>query len=86
MKHDGGVCKVKARMTPEHNVRKKAYGVTLECNESNGKLVSVQCDGCVLIKADASMPLLFYSGCTENALNPPRQKLNAIGESPVCRV
>lgn len=35
VKRDGDICIVKARVTPEHSVRKKAYAVKLECNEKD---------------------------------------------------
>ncbi|XP_054723041.1 uncharacterized protein LOC129232983, partial [Uloborus diversus] len=48
VRHLGDVCTVKARMTPEYNVRKKAYGVSLDCNEAEHKILLVQCDGCAV--------------------------------------
>lgn len=46
LKRTGNHCEVKGRMTPEHNIRKKAYGVSLTCDESTQTLHTVACDGC----------------------------------------
>ncbi|KAL0829610.1 hypothetical protein ABMA28_003116 [Loxostege sticticalis] len=46
VKRDGsGICIVKARITPEHNVRLKCYAVTAIYNE-NVKINSVTCEDC----------------------------------------
>lgn len=37
---------VKARITPEHNVRQKCYAVTCTCNETKETILSVECEDC----------------------------------------
>ncbi|XP_054723113.1 uncharacterized protein LOC129233057, partial [Uloborus diversus] len=72
VRHLGDVCTVKARMTPEHNVRKKAYGVSLDCNEAEHKILLVQCDGCAARQ--------------ENVLSHQPRSPNVIGKNPICHV
>ncbi|XP_030754105.1 uncharacterized protein LOC115880915, partial [Sitophilus oryzae] len=43
---EGDICIVKAKVTPEHSFRKKAYTVKLECNEKDEDILSVQCEDC----------------------------------------
>ncbi|KAF9793768.1 hypothetical protein SFRURICE_008884 [Spodoptera frugiperda] len=43
VKREGNICTVKARITPEHNVRQKCYSVTLVCDEAEETVLSVQC-------------------------------------------
>jgi hypothetical protein len=38
---------VKAAVTPEHRISKKAYQVTIICNEDEEEVLSAQCDSCV---------------------------------------
>ncbi|GBM95521.1 hypothetical protein AVEN_161419-1 [Araneus ventricosus] len=46
VRRDGNLCTVKAKVTPEHSLRKKAYDVTLLCNEVEEEILSVTCDSC----------------------------------------
>lgn len=46
LKRDGDQCTVKARITPEHNVRRKAYSVILVVDEARETINSVQCNDC----------------------------------------
>ncbi|KAL4713861.1 hypothetical protein ACJJTC_015515 [Scirpophaga incertulas] len=41
---DEDICVVKARITPEHNVRQKCYAVTCTCNETEETIISVECE------------------------------------------
>ena len=43
---NSGLCTVKCKMCPEHKVRTKSYNVSLEINENEGKVMSVQCHDC----------------------------------------
>ncbi|KAF9799511.1 hypothetical protein SFRURICE_018698 [Spodoptera frugiperda] len=49
---EGNICTVKARITPEHNVRQKCYSVTLVCDEAEETVLSVQCEDCAAHKAN----------------------------------
>lgn len=46
MKREVNICTVKAKVTPEHSIHKKAYNVTLLCNEIEEQVLSVTCDDC----------------------------------------
>lgn len=46
VKRDGNICVVKARITPEHNVRQKCYAVEAVCDEAEETILSVQCGDC----------------------------------------
>lgn len=39
-------CIVKAKITPEHQVRKKQYAVTCTVDEESEKVLAVQCHDC----------------------------------------
>ncbi|CAM1317993.1 Uncharacterised protein g6861 [Pycnogonum litorale] len=40
-------CTVRAKITPEHKLRSKAYDVHIELDEESQKIVSVDCESCV---------------------------------------
>lgn len=46
VKREKDICAVKAKITPEHNVRQKCYNVTATCNETEEHILSVQCEDC----------------------------------------
>lgn len=50
LKREGDICTVKARITPEHNVRQKSYAVTVTCDEAEETVMSVQCEDCAAHK------------------------------------
>ncbi len=47
VKRENNLCTVKAAVTPEHRISKKAYQVTIICNEDEEEVLSAQCDSCV---------------------------------------
>ncbi|GBN51433.1 hypothetical protein AVEN_151278-1 [Araneus ventricosus] len=40
VRKDGNLCTVKAKVTPEHSLRKKSYDVKLLCNEVEEEILS----------------------------------------------
>lgn len=46
IKREGNLCVVKARITPEHNVRQKSYAVQAVCDEAEETVISVECLDC----------------------------------------
>lgn len=46
MKREGDICTVIAKITPEHNVRNKAYKVRMVCNEAEEVVISTECEDC----------------------------------------
>ncbi|KAL1454601.1 hypothetical protein WDU94_010817 [Cyamophila willieti] len=46
LKRDGSTCVVKARITPEHSIRKSAYNVTCTVDEVGKKIIHAQCEDC----------------------------------------
>lgn len=46
VKRNGNFCTVKAKITPEHNVRKKQYAVICNVDEQSGEVMDVQCQDC----------------------------------------
>lgn len=64
MKRDGDICVVKARITPEHNVRQKCYAVTCTCNETEENILSVQCEDCAAHLGNCFFTCLASVTCT----------------------
>lgn len=60
VKREGSICIVKARVTPEHNVRKQPYAVTLVCREANEEIISVQCADCAASSGISNKFFTFY--------------------------
>lgn len=46
VKRNGNACTIKAKITPEHNVKKKQYVVICNIDEQSGKVIDVQCHDC----------------------------------------
>lgn len=46
VRREVNLCTVKAKVTPEHSIHKKAYNVSLVCNEIEEQILSVSCDDC----------------------------------------
>lgn len=46
MKREKNICIVKAKVTPEHRVRSKAYNVTIKIHEGKMIIENVECHDC----------------------------------------
>lgn len=46
----GNVCTVKAKITPEHRIKSKAYCCTFTCDETEETVLNVQCHDCAAQK------------------------------------
>ncbi|KAG5887786.1 hypothetical protein JTB14_024001 [Gonioctena quinquepunctata] len=46
VKREANICVVKARITPEHNVKQKCYSVTAVCDEAEQTIISAECEDC----------------------------------------
>lgn len=46
VRRDDNICTIKAKITPEHNVRAKQYNVTMMVNEESLKILRVECHDC----------------------------------------
>lgn len=57
VKRTGDICTVKARLTPEHRIRTKAYAVILICNEALEVIHSCKCEDC---PASQGKPLICF--------------------------
>lgn len=56
VRREQNVCTVKAKITPEHNVKKKQYAVICSIDEVTGKVLDLQCHDC----AASSGKYLYY--------------------------
>ncbi|KAL1488098.1 hypothetical protein ABEB36_012941 [Hypothenemus hampei] len=46
VRRENKICTIRAKITPEHNVRKKQYGIICNINEELESVVDVQCHDC----------------------------------------
>ncbi|XP_037977959.2 uncharacterized protein LOC119691090 isoform X2 [Plutella xylostella] len=90
VKREGNICTVKARITPEHNVRQKCYAVTLSCNEAEETILSVECEDCAAHKGGCKHALAFLAWLHRRSEDPPstsvdcywkKSKLSSVGTS-----
>lgn len=68
VKRDANLCTVKAKVTPEHNIRKKAYDVTLLCNEVEEEILSVTCDSCAASLGKLSFHIIIMKPSTDHKI------------------
>ncbi|KAF9808195.1 hypothetical protein SFRURICE_017347 [Spodoptera frugiperda] len=90
VKREGNICTVKARITPEHNVRQKCYSVTLVCDEAEETVLSVQCEDCAAHKGGCKHAIAFLAWVHRRSEEPPstsiecywkKSKLSSVGTS-----
>lgn len=90
VKREGDICTVKARITPEHSVRKKAYHVTLTCNEIEEKILNVQCEDCAAQQGGCKHAVAFLAWLHRRSEDPPstsidcywkKSRLSSVGTS-----
>ncbi|KAJ8911235.1 hypothetical protein NQ315_012222, partial [Exocentrus adspersus] len=72
VKRDGNICIVKAKVTPEHSVKKKAYGVVLICNEDEEKVISVQCEDCAASLGGCKHSIALLTWLHRRSEEPPK--------------
>lgn len=46
LKRDGNICNIQGKVCPEHQVNSKAYVVKMLVDESDEKVIEVQCQSC----------------------------------------
>uniref|UniRef100_A0A8D8X9Z8 Uncharacterized protein n=1 Tax=Cacopsylla melanoneura TaxID=428564 RepID=A0A8D8X9Z8_9HEMI len=61
LKRDGSTCVVKARITPEHSIRKSAYNVTCTIDEVGKKIIHAQCEDCPASEGKYILPLFIIN-------------------------
>ncbi|KAF9411550.1 hypothetical protein HW555_009698, partial [Spodoptera exigua] len=90
VKRDGDICVVKARITPEHNVRQKCYAVICTCNETEETILSVQCEDCAAHLGGCKHAIAFLAWLHRRSEDPSttsiecywkKSKLSSIGTS-----
>ncbi|CAG4938604.1 unnamed protein product [Colias eurytheme] len=90
VKRDGDICIVKARITPEHNVRQKCYAVMCTCNETEETILSVQCEDCAAHLGGCKHAIAFLAWLHRRSEDPSttsiecywkKSKLSSIGTS-----
>ncbi|XP_026741056.1 uncharacterized protein LOC113503360 [Trichoplusia ni] len=90
VKREGNICIVKARITPEHNVRQKCYTVTATCNEAEETVMSVLCEDCAAHKGGCKHAIAFLAWLHRRSEDPPstsvdcywkKSKLSSVGTS-----
>ncbi|KAL0811978.1 hypothetical protein ABMA28_009376 [Loxostege sticticalis] len=91
VKRDGsGICIVKARITPEHNVRLKCYAVTAICHENEDKIISVTCEDGSAHLGGCKHAVAFLAWLHRRSEDPPstsvecywkKSQLSSIGTS-----
>lgn len=55
LKREGKQCIVKAQITPEHKVSKKAYNVEVAIDEEDEKVLSCACKDCAASEGKSSL-------------------------------
>ncbi|XP_074029434.1 uncharacterized protein [Leptinotarsa decemlineata] len=55
------ICVVKARITPEHNVKQKCYSVTAVCDEAEQRIVSAECEDCAAHSGGCKHAIAFIA-------------------------
>lgn len=90
MKREGDICTVKARITPEHKVRKTPYKVTLIFSEKDSVIQSVQCQDCAASAGGCKHAIAFLSWVHRRSEEPAttsikcywsKSKLSSVGTS-----
>ncbi|CAB3257902.1 unnamed protein product [Arctia plantaginis] len=90
VKREKDVCIVRGRITPEHNVHQKCYNVTATCNETEGHILSVQCEDCAAHLGGCKHAIAFLAWLHRRSEDPPstsvecywkKAKLSTVGTS-----
>lgn len=90
VKREADICTVKARITPEHNVRQKCYSVTAVCNEEEQIIISAQCEDCAAHLGGCKHAIAFLAWLHRRSEDPSttsvdcywqKSKLSKIGTS-----
>ncbi|XP_035435718.1 uncharacterized protein LOC118266384 [Spodoptera frugiperda] len=90
IKREGNLCVVKARITPEHNVRQKSYAVQAVCDEAEETVISVECLDCAAHLGGCKHAIAFLAWLHRRSEDPPstsiecywkKSKLSSVGTS-----
>ncbi|CAG5056720.1 unnamed protein product [Parnassius apollo] len=82
VQRSGRVCTVKAKITPEHRIKKKAYSCTFTCDEKEETVLNVDCHDCAAQKGGCKHSVAFLMWLHRRSEEPsPTEKKMLLGQT-----
>lgn len=82
VQRSGNVCTVKAKITPEHKIKSKAYCCTFTCDEKEETILNVDCHDCAAQKGGCKHSVAFLMWLHRRSEEPSRTEKKCYWAKP----